>query len=260
MYKGKTALITGASSGIGASFAHELAAKGMNLIVVARSEDKLQKLANTLTTKYKVRVDAVIADLTEEHAAQVVYNCVKELHLNVDLLVNNAGVASYGLFEELDLKRQQNEIKLNVLTVVSLTHLFLQDMLKRKKGAIINVASTSGFQPMPYMAVYSATKSFVVSWSEALWAETRDKGISVVTLSPGRTDTNIFEVMGNDGGGLGKKTLPINVVRTGLRALEKGKMTVVDGKGNYWRSQVYRFLPRKAVVSLIYCLFGKSAS
>lgn len=260
IYKGKTALITGASSGIGAAFAQELAARGMNLIVVARSGDKLKTLADTLTGEHKVRVDVVTADLSEEQAAQSVYDQVNRLQLQVDLLINNAGVASYGFFDKLSLGKQQGEIRLNVLTVVSLTHLFLQDMLKRRQGAIINVASASGFQPNPFMAVYAATKAFMISWSEALWAETKDKGVSVVALCPGRTETNIQEVMGGDSGGPGKDVPPAQVVRTGLRALEKGRMTVVDGRGNYWLTQVSRLFPRKFVVEVTYRMFKKNIS
>lgn len=259
-YKGKTALITGASSGIGASFAHELALKEMNLIVVARSEEKLEQLADTLMAQHNVQVDVIVADLSQENAAQSVYDQVMQLHRKVDLLVNNAGVASYGFFDKLPLKRQQDEIKLNVLTIVSLTHLFLQDMLERHQGAIINVASASGFQPNPFMAVYGATKAFIISWSEALWAETRNKGISVITLCPGRTETNIQEVMGGDSGGPGKDVPPAQVVQTGLRALEKGKMTVIDGIGNYWMTQAARVFPRKFVVGLVYRMFSKNAT
>ncbi|MDO3411225.1 SDR family oxidoreductase [Saccharibacillus sp. CPCC 101409] len=260
MYKGQTALIMGASSGIGAAFAGELARKGMNLIVVARSGDKLQRLAEDLSARHGVQVDVIIADLSDEQTALGVYDEVKRRRLQVDLLVNNAGVASYGFFDKLSLKKQEDEIRLNVLTVVSLTHHFLQDMLERRRGAVINVASASGFQPTPFMAVYGATKAFMISWSEALWAETKDKGVSVVALCPGRTATNIQEVMGVGAVGPGKDVSPEQVVRTGLRALEKGKMTVVDGRGNYWTAQIARIFPRKFVVGIAYRIFRKNSS
>lgn len=260
MYQGKTALITGASSGIGESFAHELAGKGMNLIVVARSESKLKQLAQTLMAKHNVQVDVVVADLTQDGVAHSVYDQITKLQRKVDLLVNNAGVAYYGVFDKMSLEKQENEIKLNVLTVVSLTHLILQDMLKRRQGAIINVASGSGFQPTPFMAVYGATKAFIISWSESLWAETRSQGITVVTLCPGRTATNIQEVMGGDTGAPGKDVPPAQVVQTGLRALEKDKMTVIDGVGNYWVAQLARLFPRKFVVNLSYRIFGKNVT
>lgn len=192
MYKGKTALITGASSGIGEAFAQELARRGMNLIIVARSKDKLDQLADTFMDQHNVQVDVIATDLTQEHAAHTVYNQVKQLKRKVDLLVNNAGVASYGFFDKLPLNRQQDEIKLNVFAVVSLTHLFLQDMLERQKGAMINVASAAGFQPNPFMAVYGATKAFIIFWSEALWAETRSKGISVRHCVMPRPDQNQY--------------------------------------------------------------------
>ncbi|MEK3916634.1 SDR family oxidoreductase [Paenibacillus sp. FSL H7-0331] len=145
--------------------------------------------------QHNIQVDVIVADLSQEHAAHTVYDQVKQLQRKVDLLVNNSGVASYGYFDKLPLKRQQNEIKLNVLSVVSLTHLFLQDILERHQGAIINAAA-AGFQLMPFMAVYGATKAFIISWSEALWAETR----------------------------------------------EKGKMSVIDGRDNYWKAQIIRVI------------------
>ncbi len=259
-YQGKTALITGASSGIGAAFARALAAKGMNLVLVARSQEKLHRLAETLMQQYAVHVEVVVADLSQEDAAQTVYDTVQRQQRSVDLLINNAGVATNGLFAQQSLRTQQDEILLNVNTVVSLTHLFLQAMIQDGHGAIINVASTAGFQSMPYRAVYSATKAFIIAWSEALWAETRQQGISVVTLCPGPTETNIYEVMGTDDAVLGKKVPPEQVVQTGLHALEKGKMTVIDGRSNYWLSQAYRVLPRRVVVNLVERLFRPTSA
>lgn len=250
-YQGKTALITGASSGIGAAFARTLAAKGMNLILVARSQQKLQHLAEALMQQHAISVDTIVADLSQPETAKAVYDAVQAQDRTVDLLINNAGVATYGRFDQQSLRTQQDEILLNVNAVVGLTHPFLQAMLYNGQGAIINVASTGGFQSTPYMAVYSATKAFIIAWSEALWAETRRQGISVVTLCPGPTDTAIYQVIGTDDTAIGKKVPPEQVVRTGLRALEKGKMTVIDGGNNYWLSQLYRILPRQLLVNLV---------
>lgn len=255
IYQEKTALITGASSGIGAAFARALAAKGMNLILVARSQEKLYRLAEILMQQHTVHVEVVVADLRQEDAAQMVYDTVQRQQRSIDLLINNAGVATYGSFDQQPLQTQQDEILLNVNAVVSLTHLFLQTMIQNGHGAIINVASTVSFQPIPYMAVYGATKAFIISWSEALWAETRQHGITVVTLCPGRTETDIYQVMGTDNAGVGKKVPPEQVVRTGLHALEKGVMTAIDGRSNYWISQTYRVLPRRVLVNLLERMF-----
>jgi short-subunit dehydrogenase len=255
IYQEKTALITGASSGIGAAFARALAAKGMNLILVARSQEKLYRLAELLMQQHAVHVEVVVADLRQEDAAQMVYDTVQRQQRSIDLLINNAGVATYGSFDQQPLQAQQDEILLNVNAVVSLTHLFLQTMIQNGHGAIINVASTVSFQPIPYMAVYGATKAFIISWSEALWAETRQHGITVVTLCPGRTETDIYQVMGTDNAGVGKKVPPEQVVRTGLHALEKGVMTAIDGRSNYWISQTYRVLPRRVLVNLLERMF-----
>lgn len=259
-YKGKTALITGASSGIGEAFARVLAAKGMNLILVARSEDKLRRLAEALNNAYKIQAEVIVADLSKEESAQMVFDTVEQQRQHVDLLINNAGIVTHGLFAEKSLQSQQNEIRLNVYTPVSLAHLFIQDMIQRGTGAIINVASTGGFQPMPYRAVYSATKAFIIAWSEAIWAEAREKGVSVVTLCPGPTETNIYEAMGTTESGIGKMVPPEHVVQTGLRALKKNQMTVIDGRGNYWISQAYRFATRRTLVNFMYKMFHPKSS
>jgi short-subunit dehydrogenase len=254
-YKGKTALVTGASSGIGEAFARDLAARGMNLVLVARSEDKLRRLSEALKKEYRIQAGVIVADLSKEESAQMVFDTVEQQQQRIDLLINNAGIVTHGLFAEKSLQSQQNEMRLNLYTPVSLAHLFIQDMIQKGAGAIINVASTGGFQPMPYRAVYSATKAFIIAWGEAIWAEAREKGVSVVTLCPGPTDTNIYEAMGTTESGIGKMVPPEHVVQTGLRALKKNKMTVIEGMGNYWISQVYRFTPRRTLVNLMYRIF-----
>ncbi len=232
----------------------------MNLLLLARSEDKLKRLAEDLRQNYNIQAEVVVADLSREKSAQEVYGTVNRKLQQVDLLINNAGTVTHGLFAEKTLRSQQDEIRLNVYTPVSLSHLFMQDMIQRGQGAIINVASTGGFQPMPYRAVYSATKAFLIAWSEAVWAEAKGNGISIVTLCPGPTDTNIYEVMGTNDSGVGKMVPPEHVVRTGLRALEKQQMTVIDGRNNYWISQAYRLLPRRTLVNLMYRMFHPKSS
>src|SRR5437867_242994 len=189
----KTTLITGASSGIGEAFARKLAARGDNLLLVARSEDKLIALCNELGRSQNMRAQYVAMDLSKPDAAGELFEETRKRELEIDLLINNAGFGSMGDFAKLGPARELNMIDLNVRSLVELTHRFLQPMRERKGGAIINVASTAGFQGVPYMATYAATKAFVLSFSESLWEENRTFGIEVMALCPGVTETGFFE-------------------------------------------------------------------
>jgi len=232
-YAGKTALITGASSGIGEAFAQILAACGMNLVLVARSAEKLRALAQALSEQHGIRADVVPADLCREGAVQEVYRRTQTLGVAVDLLVNNAGFGTYGGFDTLAQEREHGEIMLNVTALVDLTHAFVPAMVERKAGGVINVASMAAFQPMPYQAVYGSAKAFVLSFSLALWAEYRKRGVRVVALCPGPTATNFFKVLGADGvPGMGSMRSSEAVVMTGLHALEQGRPYAVDGRSN----------------------------
>jgi len=191
-YAGKTALITGASSGIGEAFAQILAARGMNLVLVARSAEKLRALAQALSEQHGIRADVVPADLCREGAVQEVYRRTQTLGVAVDLLVNNAGFGTYGGFDTLAQEREHGEIMLNVTALVDLTHAFVPAMVERKAGGVINVASMAAFQPMPYQAVYGSAKAFVLSFSLALWAEYRKRGVRVVALCPEGRPRPIF--------------------------------------------------------------------
>ena len=189
----KTTLITGASWGIGEAFARELAARGHNLLLVARSEDRLITICSELGRSQKIRADYFAIDLSEPDAPQRLFEEAQKRELEIDLLINNAGFGSMGDFATLDLANELKMIDLNVRALVELTHRFIQPMREKKSGAIINVASTAGFQPVPFMANYSATKAFVLSFSEALWEENRRYGIKVMALCPGVTETHFFE-------------------------------------------------------------------
>ena len=195
-FEKKTALITGASSGIGESFAETLAARGTNVILVARSKGKLDRLAAKIRKARKVAAEVIVADLTEEKAPDKVYSAVKKLGHHVDILINNAGFGSHGPFHTLSTIEDHKEIMLNVVALVRLTHLFLPRMVEGREGIVINVASTAAFQPTPFMAVYGASKAFVLSFSEALWAEYRSHGIRVLALCPGATETSFSKVAG----------------------------------------------------------------
>jgi short-subunit dehydrogenase len=251
-YQGKTALITGASSGIGAAFARELATRGMHLILVARSLEQLQQLANKLSQQYSVQVHAIPVDLSQPDAARQVKAAVVEHALEVHLLINNAGFGTYNHFECIDAGRDHQQVMVNVAAVVDLAHAFLPDMLKRGEGAMINVASRSAFQPTPYFAVYAASKAFVLSFSEALSVEYRHRGIRVLAVCPGPVDTNFFKVAGGQRRGAGTKASPDSVVTATLKALERGKSVVIPGWSIWLSSQVAsRLLPRSLSTRLV---------
>ncbi len=241
-YKGKTALITGASSGIGAAFARELARRGMQLILVARSADRLRQLADELGAQYGVRVEVLPLDLGTDHAAERVRAEVERRGLAVDLLINNAGFATHGPFEELSAIRDHEQVTLNVTALVDLTHAFVPQLLARR-GAVINLASTVAFQPTPYMAVYGATKAFVTSFSVALAEEYRGRGLRVLALCPGATDTAFFDVVGSDSMAVGRKRSSKQVVATALRALKCGQSVVVDGTFNALLANLGKLAP-----------------
>jgi short-subunit dehydrogenase len=243
-YAGKTALITGASTGIGEAFAHILAALGMNLVLVARSEDKLRALAQALSEQHGIRAGVVPADLSHEGAAQEVYRQTQALGIAVDLLVNNAGLGTYGGFDTLAPEREHEGLMLNVTALVDLAHAFVPAMVERKAGGVINVSSMAAFQPMPYQAVYGATKAFVLSFSLALWAEYRKRGVRVVALCPGPTATNFFTVLGAaEVPKMGSLHTPEAVVMAGLRALEQGRPYVVEGRRNAFGVQLTHMTP-----------------
>ena len=250
-----TALITGASGGIGKAFAEELAQRNTNLVLVARSQEKLNELASQLQEQHKIQVDVIVQDLTEAGAANAVFTATKEKGLTIDLLINNAGFGDYGDFSDRDGEKQVKMVQLNVLALVDLTHKFLPLMRQRGSGSIINVASIAGFQAIPYISVYAASKAFVISFSEALWAENRAHGVKVLASCPGPTETNFFSeakfppLLANTAT---KIASPQSVVRDSLKALEKGQQIVVSGG---IRSQIVsrltRFVPRKTLVSIL---------
>lgn len=247
----KWTLITGASSGIGEVFANEFAARGSNLILVARSETKLTALAEKLQKEHGVLAKVMVSDLSQKGSPMELYQQCVQLGLSVDILINNAGFATHGLFEQLSGPRQHDEVMLNVMAVVDLTHLFLPDMLKRKSGVVINVASTAAFQPLPNMAVYGATKAFVLSFTEALWEENRKRGVQFFALCPGSTETEFFNVVGADEASVGKRDTPENVVQVALRSLQAKKVYAIPGFMNYISAQMSRFFTRKQMLFVV---------
>ena len=242
-----TTLITGASSGIGEVFARKLAARGRNVLLVARSEEKLITLCNELGRSNNIRAQYVALDLSKPESAEQLFQEAKRRGLPVDMLINNAGFGSMGEFGNLYLARELNMIDLNIKSLVELTHRFLQPMIVRKQGAIINVASTAGFQPVPFMATYAATKAFVLSFSEALWEENRSYGIKVIALCPGVTDTNFFEAARGHKPPARISQTPEEVVDTALRGLVQGKSHIISGWTNFFMTQSERFAPRSLI-------------
>ncbi len=254
-YHEKTALITGASYGIGEAFAHALATRGMNVVLVARSEERLRKLAKLLTTQFHIRAEVIAADLAQPEAATHIFQAVQDLGLAVDLLVNNAGFGTNGVFTSIDPALEYQLVQVNVAAVVAMTHAFLPAMVERKAGAIINVASLASFLPTPYSAVYAASKAFVLSFSAALWGEYRHAGVRVVALCPALVTSHFFAASGIEmPTSAGRTTIlsPEVVVAAALKGLEKGKVYVIPGRLNYLLGNfVKRVLPLGTVVKLV---------
>jgi short-subunit dehydrogenase len=243
-----TALITGASSGIGEAFARRLAAEGQDLFLVARSGDKLQALCEELSASHNIKADFLAIDLSEPDADELCFKATHRLRIDIDLLINNAGFGSMGDFATLDIERELQMIRLNIGALVGLTHRYLEPMRRRGKGTIINISSTAGFQPIPFMATYAATKAFVTSFSEAVAEENQPFGVEVIALCPGSTETPFFEVgnVGREFTAKGMET-PEQVVDTALRAIGSGKAKVVSG----WKNRLVAGAATLAPNSLI---------
>ena len=244
----KTTLITGASSGIGEAFARKLAARGHDLLLVARSEAKLITLCSELGRANSIRAQFVAMDISTPEAPEQLFAETQKRELEIDLLINNAGFGSMGDFAKLDLSRELQMIDLNVRALVAVTHRFLQPMRERKSGAIINVASTASYQPVPFMGTYAATKAFVLSFSEALWEENRPFGVKVMALCPGVTETNFFEASRMKRPPVRVSQTPEQVVEVALRGLARGKSAIISGWTNFIMIETERLVPRSLVL------------
>lgn len=229
----KVTLITGASSGIGEAFARRLAAEKHDLVLVARSETKLHELCDELMIKHDITAHYVVLDLSEFGSDRKLLEETDRHRLEVDWLINNAGFGSSGDFAELDIDRELRMIELNITALVGITHAYLKQMRERKRGTIINVSSAAGFQAIPFMATYAATKAFVTSFSEAIAEENRPYGIQVLALCPGSTKTNFFAASNIDRPIQVKgQQLAEDVVQTALDAVKSGRTKVVSGFAN----------------------------
>lgn len=254
VYKGKTALITGASSGIGRCFAQELAKKGSHLILAARSEDKLNELAEQLRSAYSIEAAVIPMDLAQSGAAEQLAEEVSRRSLHVDILINNAGFGTLNRFDRIEPARISQELQLNVASLTGLTHIFMQPMLRQGSGIVINVSSMTAFQPTPYMASYGAAKAYVLSFTEALWAENKDRGVQFLALCPGETHSSFHATSGADSL-QGKKMEAIEVVNAAFEALERGQSCKIVGRSNYWMAQLPRILSRRFIVGYVERLF-----
>ncbi|WP_276495898.1 SDR family NAD(P)-dependent oxidoreductase [Pontibacter litorisediminis] len=250
--RGKTVLITGASNGFGMEFAKLFAQDGYNLVLVARSTERMRKLGYYLQDQHQLEhVCIITADLTRPEAPQEVYNEVQSAGLKVDILINNAGAGVHGMFYETDLEREKAIIQLNITTPVELTKLFLQDMKRRNEGKILNLASIVSFMPSPLMAIYGASKAFMLSFSEALTNELKDTNITVTALCPGASNTMFFRRAGAAHTRAANSGLsePEEVARDGYEALMKGESRIISGLKNKLQATSANLMPDMALAA-----------
>jgi short-subunit dehydrogenase len=253
--EGQTALVTGASTGIGVDLAECFAKDGYDLILTARSEALLKEVAERLAAKHKVKAAAIALDLGAQGAGRKLSEEIAARGLKVDVLVNNAGYGTAGAFDGSDTANQLGMIDLNVRALTELTHLYWPQMLKNKRGGVLNVASTAAFQPGPLMAVYYASKAFVLSFSEALWREAQGTGVHVSCLCPGPTASNFRERAGTGKTKLKNLGTPMtseSVARMGYRAFLKNRRVMITGTRNKVLARLGPFLPRKTLLNTVY--------
>ena len=249
----KTALITGASVGIGRELAKLSAQDRFNLVLVARNASRLSAVASELEKQFGVSAKPFPLDLTSNAAPQFLFDQLQRENVSVDVLVNNAGYGKLGAFAEVPYEESAGQIELNITALTHLTKLFLAPMLRRNSGRILNVASTAGFQPGPLMAVYYATKAYVISFSEALANELQGTGVSLTCLCPGVTDTEFQTRAGTEQTSLFRRMRPMDaatVARDGYRALMKGKPLVISGMRNRLLMESLRVSPRTLVTAI----------
>lgn len=252
--QGQTALVTGASSGLGVDFARNLARRGANLVLVARRADLLEAVKNEIHEKYKVQVHVIVQDLSTPTAALDLLESLKNKNIQVDILINNAGYGLYGKFDEIAWQKEHNMLELDIITVSHMTRVFSQEMRKRKYGYILNIASIGAFQPTPLYASYSAAKSYVLSFSEAVNFELRGSGVSVSTLSPGITATEFLKVSGQSPTIFQRLTLmkPDKVTEIGIRGMLWRCSHIIPGLVNQLAYVASKFLPKYLIIRTAY--------
>jgi short-subunit dehydrogenase len=249
-WRGKWALVTGASAGIGLEFAKHLAAGGANLVLTARRRDRLEKIAQELASKHGIRAEVVAADLAAAEAPGEIFRSTSEKNIEVELLINNAGFGVYGEFGDSDVNGELEMVRVNCSAVVHLTHLYLPAMIARKHGDILIVASIAGFQAVPFFSIYAATKGFDLLFAEGLAEEVRPYGVHVCALCPGSTDSEFHAVAGTPQRSFKSQETSEKVARVGLQAVAKGKSYVISGARNYLLAHSQRLSPRSMVTKI----------
>jgi short-subunit dehydrogenase len=250
----QTALITGASAGIGVDLAECFARDGYDVIITARTESALRAVADRLATNYKVTATPIAADLGEIGGGAKLAGAIRKQGLTVDVLVNNAGYGNAGAFSESEIGVELGMVDLNIRALVELTHIYWPSILKSGRGGVLNVASTAAFQPGPLMATYYASKAFVLSFTEALWEEARGAGVRVSCLCPGPTDSKFRERAGTHKKKLAKAAPSMTsaeVAELGFKAFKENKRVEVTGLRNWIVASAVPFLPRTAVLSVV---------
>lgn len=255
-WKGKWALVTGASSGIGVALAKQLAAEGTNLVLTARRRDRLEEVARNLQQSHGIRTEVFTADLTRSEASQQIYEFTKQKGIEIDLLINNAGFGQYGELTAVETQRLLDMVQVNCMAVVHLTRLYVADMVARRRGDVLILASTASFQAVPYISTYAATKAFDLLFAEGLAEEMKPYGIRVCALCPGSTQSEFHAVAGQESfAAKHAQETAEKVAQTGLQALAEGKSYVISGMGNYLGAQSQRLVPRRAVTRIAAKMF-----
>jgi short-subunit dehydrogenase len=253
-WHGKWALVTGASAGIGVALARDLAASGTHLVLTARRKDRLEELAKELRAAHGVMTEVFAADLADPNASEKIFAFTQEHGLEVDLLINNAGFGRYGEFHSVEKQRLLDMVQVNCNAVVHLTRLYLPQMVARRRGDVLILASTASFQAVPYISTYAATKAFDLLFAEGLAEEMKPYGIRVCALCPGSTESEFHAVSGQEKFQRSAETAE-KVARTGLKALAAGKSYVISGLGNYLGAHGERLVPRRFVTRVAAGMF-----
>lgn len=256
LWRGKWALVTGASAGIGRELARQLAAAGANLVLTARRGDRLAQLSLELTAKYKVRIETFPADLARTDTPRELFRFTQQKQIPVEILVNNAGFGKYGEFFRVDSQRLQEMLQVNVAAVVSLTHLYLPGMAERRSGYVLIVSSAAAYQAVPYISTYAATKAFELIFAEGVAEEMRAYGVHVCALCPGSTESEFHQVAGQPPRTSTRRETAEKVARVGLDALAEGKSSVISGRRNWINVEAQRLVPRRLVTRVAAHLFA----
>ena len=254
-WRGKWALVTGASAGIGKALAEDLAVGGANLVLTARRRERLEALAQELRAKHKIQTEIFVADLTRASAPREIFDFTEGKGLAIDLLVNNAGFGQYGELHEVEVEKLLDMVQVNCSAVLYLTRLYLPGMVAKRSGDVLIVGSTASFQAVPYISTYAATKAFDLFLAEGLAEEMKPHGIRVCALCPGTTTSEFHLVAGHPSSSKGREQSAETVARNGLKALAAGKSYLISGLGNYLGAHGERLVPRRFVTRIAAKLF-----